>query len=125
VQRFVPQSDLLGLNPIWTTGFVVGNAAYMTYDTMYAIDSSFYVRPQMAEEYERSDDGLQWAIRLPDPARASMTASRCAKSSNLAAPALAAAINDLNMADSPLLSGQRRHAAILAPLDYLRLGETS
>lgn len=47
MQRFVPQSDLLGLNPIWTTGFVVGNAAYMTYDTMYAIDSSFYVRPQM------------------------------------------------------------------------------
>lgn len=62
--RFVPQSDLLGLDPVWTSGFVVRNAAYMTYDTLYATDSAFRVRPQMAEGHERSDDGLQWTIRL-------------------------------------------------------------
>lgn len=64
VLRFVPQSDLLGLDPVWTTGFVVRNAAYMTYDTLYATDSVFRVRPQMAEGHERSDDGLQWTVRL-------------------------------------------------------------
>ena len=64
VLRFVPQSDLLGLDPIWASGFVVRNAAYMSYDTLYATDSAFHVRPQMAEGHERSDDGLQWVIRL-------------------------------------------------------------
>ncbi len=64
VLRFVPQSDLLGLDPVWTTGFVVRNAAYMTYDTLYATDGAFRVRPQMAEGHERSDDGLQWTVRL-------------------------------------------------------------
>lgn len=40
-----------------------------------------------------------------------------AQSSDPAAPALAITIDDFNMADGPLLSGERRHAAILAALD--------
>lgn len=64
ILRFVPQSDLLGLDPVWTTGFVVRNAAYMTYDTLYSTDSAFQVRPQMAAGHETSDDGLQWIIHL-------------------------------------------------------------
>ena len=40
-----------------------------------------------------------------------------AQPSDPAAPALAVTIDDFNMADGPLLSGERRHAAILAALD--------
>jgi len=40
-----------------------------------------------------------------------------AQSSPPAAPSLAITIDDFNMADGPLLSGERRHAAILAALD--------
>ena len=30
--RFIPQSDLRVLDPIWTTGYVVRNHAYMIYE---------------------------------------------------------------------------------------------
>jgi peptide/nickel transport system substrate-binding protein len=50
--RFVPQSDLVALDPIWTTGYVVRNHGYMVFDTLYAMDSGFRVRPQMAEGHE-------------------------------------------------------------------------
>ena len=62
--RFVPQADLSSLDPIWTTGYVVRNHGYMVYDTLYALDSGFNVRPQMAEAHEVADNGLTWRIRL-------------------------------------------------------------
>ncbi len=52
---------------------------------------------------------------------ASSTSTALAQSSSAAAPALAVTIDDFNMADGPLLSGERRHAAILAALDRHRV----
>lgn len=49
--RFIPQSDLSSLDPIWTTGYVAHNYGYMVFDTLYALGSAFRVRPQMAEEH--------------------------------------------------------------------------
>jgi len=69
VLRFVPQSDLAALDPIWTTGYVVRNHAYMVYDTLYSMDSRFQVRPQMAEGHEVSDGGRGWTIRLREGLR--------------------------------------------------------
>ena len=66
VVRFVPQSDLAALDPIWTTGYVVRNHAYMVYDTLYSMDGRFRVRPQMAEGHEVTEDGRVWTIRLRD-----------------------------------------------------------
>jgi peptide/nickel transport system substrate-binding protein len=63
---FVPQADLSGLDPIWTTGYVVRNHGYMVFDTLYATDSKFQVKPQMAEGHEVADNGLTWNIRLRD-----------------------------------------------------------
>lgn len=62
--RFIPQSDLASLDPIWTTGYVARNYGYMVFDTLYALDSGFRVRPQMAAGHSVSADGLQWDIRL-------------------------------------------------------------
>ncbi|MGX7708955.1 ABC transporter substrate-binding protein [Methylobacterium sp. Gmos1] len=62
--RFVPQSDLAALDPIWTTGYVVRNHGYMVFDTLYALDSAFRVRPQMADGHEVTNDGRTCTITL-------------------------------------------------------------
>ena len=54
VLRFVPQSNLTALDPIWTTATVTGNHGYYVYDTLYSADSRLEPRPQMAEGHEVS-----------------------------------------------------------------------
>jgi peptide/nickel transport system substrate-binding protein len=66
ILRFIPQSDLASIDPIWTTAYVVRNHGYLVYDTLYATDSAFRVRPQMAAGHDISADGLTWTIRLRD-----------------------------------------------------------
>jgi peptide/nickel transport system substrate-binding protein len=69
VVKFVPSSDLAGIDPIWTTGYVVRNHGYNVYDTLYATDGEFRIQPQMAEGHEVSADGLTWSIRLREGLR--------------------------------------------------------
>ena len=38
--RFVPQADLANFDPIWTTQYVVRNAAVLVWDTLYGVDES-------------------------------------------------------------------------------------
>ena len=67
--RFIPSSDLAALDPIWTTGYVVRNHGYMVFDTLYATDAQFRVRPQMAAGHVVEDDGRRWSITLRDGLR--------------------------------------------------------
>ena len=67
--RFVPQSNLTSLDPIWTTATVTGNHGYYVYDTLYSADSKLRAQPQMAEGHEVSADGRVWRIRLRDGLR--------------------------------------------------------
>jgi peptide/nickel transport system substrate-binding protein len=62
--RFVPASDLPSLDPIWTTGYVVRNHGYMVFDTLFAMDAAFKVRPQMAQGYDVTDGGKTCTITL-------------------------------------------------------------
>ncbi|MBN8871421.1 MAG: ABC transporter substrate-binding protein [Rhodospirillales bacterium] len=62
--RFIPQSNLSALDPIWTTATVTTNHAYYVYDTLYAADSNLRPHPQMAEGHEVSADGRTWRIKL-------------------------------------------------------------
>lgn len=61
---FAPISDLTGVDPIWTTSTAVRNYAYLVYDTLFGVDSTFQARPQMAEGHEVSEDSLKTTIRL-------------------------------------------------------------
>ncbi len=63
--RFVPQSSLPTLDPMFSSE-VVTNHGFYAYDTLYSIDSKGVARPQMAEGHAVSDDGLVWRIRLRD-----------------------------------------------------------
>jgi peptide/nickel transport system substrate-binding protein len=64
VLRFVPQSNLPNLDPIWGTQYVVRNAALLVWDTLYGVDSSLQPQPQMCEGHEVSADGLLWRFTL-------------------------------------------------------------
>ena len=39
--RFIAQSDLRVLDPIWTTAYITRNHGYMVFDTLLAIDAEF------------------------------------------------------------------------------------
>jgi len=62
--RFVPQTGLSNLDPIWTTIDVVRNASLLFWDTLYGVDHTLTSRPQMCEGHETSSDGLTWTFTL-------------------------------------------------------------
>ena len=62
--RVVMHSDLKVLDPIWSSAYIVRNHGYMVYDTLFAVDDKFQVRPQMVESWSTSEDGLVTTITL-------------------------------------------------------------
>ncbi len=62
--RFVPQSNLTLLDPIFTTATVTGNHGYYVFDTLYSCAADFVPKPQMAEGHTVSDDKRVWRIKL-------------------------------------------------------------
>jgi peptide/nickel transport system substrate-binding protein len=64
--RFIPQTDVQVLDPIWTTAYVTRNHGYMIFDTLFAIDSKFKPQPQMVGEFEVSPDKLTYSFVLRD-----------------------------------------------------------
>lgn len=62
--RFVPQANLVTLDPVWSTATITTNHGYYVYDQLFALDASFTPRPQMAEGAEVSADGRAWTIKL-------------------------------------------------------------
>jgi peptide/nickel transport system substrate-binding protein len=64
VLRFIPQADVTGLDPVWTSVYVTRNHAYLVFDTLYGQDSSYAIRPQMIEGHTVEQDGRLWRLRL-------------------------------------------------------------
>jgi peptide/nickel transport system substrate-binding protein len=64
VLKFIPQADLRILDPIATTAYITRNHGYMVYDTLFAIDEKFQVKPQMVDKWEVSKDGLTYTFTL-------------------------------------------------------------
>src|SRR5262249_9970526 len=64
--RIVMHSDLKSFDPIWSGAYIVRNYGYMVYDTLFAVDEEFNVRPQMADRVQVSADGLVTTITLRD-----------------------------------------------------------
>jgi peptide/nickel transport system substrate-binding protein len=69
VLRFVPQSDVTVLDPLWSTAFVSRNHAYLVYDTLYGTDAEFRPQPQMAAGHVVEEDGRRWTITLREGLR--------------------------------------------------------
>ncbi|XWN33809.1 MAG: ABC transporter substrate-binding protein [Devosia sp.] len=64
--RLRMNGDINVMDPIATTNFTIRNAAYLVYDTLFALDENYAVQPQMAEGHTVSDDGLTYTITLRD-----------------------------------------------------------
>jgi len=64
--RFVPYSNLIVMDPVWSISIIGLDHAYMTCDQLYGLDENFVVQPQMAAGHEVSDDKLRWRFTLRD-----------------------------------------------------------
>ena len=64
--RFIPNANLTSLDPIWTTALVAQAHGYLVYDTLYGIDASSNLQPQMCAGHEVSADELTWTFTLRD-----------------------------------------------------------
>ena len=64
--RVVMSSDLKTLDPLVSTQYIVRDHGYLVWDQLLAMDEKSQVRPQMAEKWEVSPDGLVLTFRLRD-----------------------------------------------------------
>jgi len=66
---FVPAADLSVLDPVVTPFRTTRNHAYLVFDTLYGIDTSWTAQPQMVEGHQVEEDGLTWTLKLRDGLR--------------------------------------------------------
>ncbi len=66
VLKFIPQSDLSILDPIWTSAYVTRNHGMMVFDTLYGMDAEYRLSPQMLAGHTIEDDGRTWSLVLRD-----------------------------------------------------------
>ena len=64
VLRFIPQSDVTALDPVWTSVYVTRNHGYLVFDTLYGQDSSYGIQPQMVAGHSIENDGKLWKLTL-------------------------------------------------------------
>lgn len=66
VLKFIPQSDLTVIDPIWSTTYLARNHGYMVFDTLFGMDSAYRIQPQMLAAAVTDSDGRQWTLTLRD-----------------------------------------------------------
>ena len=66
---FAPAADLSLLDPVVTGFRPTRNHAYLVFDTLYGIDTSWAAQPQMVEGHLVEEDGLTWTLTLRDGLR--------------------------------------------------------
>ena len=62
--RFIAQADLKILDPITTTAYITRNHGYMVYDTLFAMDSKFEIKPPMVDKFTVSPDKKTYTFTL-------------------------------------------------------------
>jgi peptide/nickel transport system substrate-binding protein len=64
VLRFIPQIDLVFLDPVFSMTNISRNHAGLVFDRLYSADNALRAHPQMAEGHTIEEDGKRWRIRL-------------------------------------------------------------
>jgi peptide/nickel transport system substrate-binding protein len=80
----VLESEVVFLDPHFTTANITRTFNYMVYDTLFSMDSKGAIHPQMVRDFSASDDGLTWRFTLRDGLKwhdgADVTAADCVAS---------------------------------------------
>ncbi len=69
VLKFIAQSDLAIVDPIWTTAYVTRNHGFMVFDTLYGQtgqSGGFKATPQMLAGHTVENDNKTWKLTLRD-----------------------------------------------------------
>ena len=64
--RFVPDTNLTILDPVFSPARGTHNHGYLVFDTLYGLDEMFTAHPQMVDGHTVENDGTIWIIRLRD-----------------------------------------------------------
>jgi len=64
--RFVPESNLATIDPVWNITPVTRNHGMMVWDMLYGRDASFVPQPQMLAGHEVAEEGRVWRFTLRD-----------------------------------------------------------
>jgi peptide/nickel transport system substrate-binding protein len=66
VLKFIPQSDVTVIDPVWTTAYVSRNHGYLIFDTLFGMDSAYQIQPQMLAGVATENAGKLWKLTLRD-----------------------------------------------------------
>ena len=67
--RFMPQIDLVFLDPHYSMTNITRNHSGLVFDQLYGTDGNFVAQPQMAEGHTVEDGGKRWRITLREGLR--------------------------------------------------------
>jgi peptide/nickel transport system substrate-binding protein len=88
--KVVLESEVVILDPHFTTAAITRTFGYHVYDTLFAMDDGGQIRPQMVEHFASSADHLRWTFQLRESLRwhdgAPVTANDCVASLRRWAP---------------------------------------
>ncbi len=62
----VLESEVVTLDPHFTTAYITRTFDYLVFDTLFSADSQYKIHPQMVQGYTVSDDKLTWTFTLRD-----------------------------------------------------------
>ncbi len=62
----VLESEVVTLDPHFTTAYITRTFDYLVFDTLFSADSEYKIHPQMVQSYTVSDDKLTWSFTLRD-----------------------------------------------------------
>lgn len=62
--RVVPRADLTQFGPVFSSVVITRICGLMVYESLFAWDSKLQARPQMAQSWTTSPDGLTWRFTL-------------------------------------------------------------
>ncbi len=128
VIRFIPQTDVSVLDPIWTTTYPTRDHGYLVFDTLYGQlgpAHGFAAAPQMVEGHTVSSDGKEWQLTLrpgltfhdgePVLARDCVASIRRWGARDSFGQALMAATDELSAADDKTIVFRLKHPFSLLP----------
>ena len=128
--KFIPQSDVTVVDPIWTTAYNTRNHGFIVFDTLFGMDSAYNFQPQMLEGFTAEPKlwrltlrtGLRFHDGSPVLARDCVASIRRWAARDALGGALTAATDELSAPDDRTIQFRLNKPFPLLPM---ALGKTS